>query len=94
MSIFLFTFFLMYFSRLVVFVSKRKHLLLILLSLESSVVSLFLGLFFVLRMVNYEFFFSIIFITIRVCEGALGLAILVLMIRVHRNDFILTFDSL
>nr|YP_006576065.1 NADH dehydrogenase subunit 4L [Naupactus xanthographus]ACZ58592.1 NADH dehydrogenase subunit 4L [Naupactus xanthographus] len=94
MSIYLLTFYFLYFSSLIVFASKRKHLLLMLLSLESSVVALFMGLFFMLSMVEYEFFFSMIFLTMSVCEGALGLSMLVLMIRVHGNDFILTFDSL
>nr|AYN50370.1 NADH dehydrogenase subunit 4L [Litostylus pudens] len=91
---YLLTFFFMYFSSLIVFASNRKHLLLMLLSLEASVVALFMGLFFVLSMVGYEYFFSMIFLTMSVCEGALGLAMLVLMIRVHGNDFILTFNSL
>lgn len=94
MSIYIVTFFIMYFSSILVFVSKRKHLLLILLRLESSVVALYVGLFFILGETNFEFFFSIIFLTIRVCEGALGLSLLVLIVRVHGNDFILSFDSL
>nr|AEP27507.1 NADH dehydrogenase subunit 4L [Barynotus obscurus] len=94
MSIYFFTFFLMYFSSILVFVSKRKHLLLMFLGLESSVVSLFIGIFYLLSSMDYEFFFSMIYLTVSVCEGALGLSLLVLMIRVHGNDYILSFDSL
>lgn len=94
MSIYMITFFIFYFSSILVFASKRKHLLLILLRLESSVVALYIGLFFILGQMDFEFFFSIIFLTMRVCEGALGLSLLVLIIRVHGNDFILSFDSL
>lgn len=84
----------MYISGLIVFSSKRKHLLLILLSLEFVILGLYFNIFLYLRIFNYEYFFSIIFLTIRVCEGALGLSILVLIIRTHGNDYILTFSSL
>nr|ARH54711.1 NADH dehydrogenase subunit 4L [Romualdius bifoveolatus] len=94
MSIYFLTFLFMYFSSILVFISKRKHLLLMLLSIESSVVALFVGLMYYLSSMNYEFFFSMIYLTMSVCEGALGLSLLVLMIRVHGNDFILSFDSL
>lgn len=83
-----------FFCGLLVFCSKRKHLLLILLSLEFIVLSLYFNIFIYLRIINYEYFFSIIFLTISVCEGVLGLSILVLIIRTHGNDYILTFSSL
>nr|AIW06299.1 NADH dehydrogenase subunit 4L [Curculionidae sp. MT-2014] len=94
MLIFSVTFFIMYFVSILVFTFKRKHMLLMLLSLESAVVALFLGLFLILQGSGNEFFFSMIFLTMSVCEGALGLSLLVLMIRVHGNDYILTFSSL
>lgn len=94
MLIYLYTFIFIYFSRITVFILKCKHLLLILLSLEISVVAIYIGLFCFLREINYEYFFSMVFLTMRVCEGALGLSLLVLIIRVHGNDFVLSFDSL
>nr|ATL23294.1 NADH dehydrogenase subunit 4L [Sympiezomias velatus] len=94
MSISFLTFLLMYFASFMVFTLKRKHLLLMLLSLEFSVISLYIGMFFLLSSMDYEFFFSMIYLTLSVCEGALGLSLLVLMIRVHSNDYILTFSSL
>nr|YP_010463405.1 NADH dehydrogenase subunit 4L [Cryptoperla kawasawai]UUK29381.1 NADH dehydrogenase subunit 4L [Cryptoperla kawasawai] len=77
-----------------VFVSKRKHLLLTLLSLEFIVLSLFFVLFMYLNFWSYELFFSMVFLTFSVCEGALGLSILVSMIRSHGNDFFQTFSIL
>nr|QHD47870.1 NADH dehydrogenase subunit 4L [Peltoperlopsis cebuano] len=77
-----------------VFVSKRKHLLLTLLSLEFIVLSLFLVLFVYLNGGMYELFFSMVFLTFSVCEGALGLSILVSMIRSHGNDYFQTFSIL
>nr|AXS65537.1 NADH dehydrogenase subunit 4L [Chrysomeloidea sp. 7 KM-2017] len=83
----------MFFSGLVVFASNRKHLLLMLLSLEFIVLSLYLNMFVYLSLLN-DFFFSVIFLTMSVCEGSLGLAILVMMIRSCGNDYVLTFSSL
>lgn len=76
------------------FVSNRKHLLSMLLCLEYIVLRLFLLLFIYLNILNYEFFFRIIFLTFRVCEGALGLSILVRMIRTHGNDYFQSFNIL
>nr|UFZ13800.1 NADH dehydrogenase subunit 4L [Anachauliodes laboissierei] len=77
-----------------VFVFKRKHLLLMLLSLEYMVVSLFFFLMWFLMIHEYEFYFSMIFLTFTVCEGALGLSILVSMIRTHGNDYFTSFNVL
>nr|YP_010398706.1 NADH dehydrogenase subunit 4L [Hylemya nigrimana]UQK95125.1 NADH dehydrogenase subunit 4L [Hylemya nigrimana] len=76
------------------FVSNRKHLLSMLLSLEYIVLSLFLLLFIYLNLLNYENFFSMMFLTFSVCEGALGLSILVSMIRTHGNDYFQSFNIL
>nr|ALG66373.1 NADH dehydrogenase subunit 4L [Kuwayamaea brachyptera] len=77
-----------------VFCSKRKHLLATLLSLEFIVLSLFAMLVFLLHYMSCELYFSMIFLTYAVCEGALGLSILVSMIRTHGNDFFQTFSVL
>nr|AYM85173.1 NADH dehydrogenase subunit 4L [Galerucella sp. EMHAU-15070821] len=76
------------------FVVNRKHLLMMLLSLEFIVVVLYLNLFFYLSLMAYEYFFSMVFLTMTVCEGALGLSILILMVRVHGNDYITSFSFL
>nr|UOU85327.1 NADH dehydrogenase subunit 4L [Cordilura albipes] len=76
------------------FISNRKHLLSMLLSLEYIVLSLFILLFIYLSMLNYENFFSMMFLTFTVCEGALGLSILVSMIRTHGNDYFQSFNIL
>nr|AXS66365.1 NADH dehydrogenase subunit 4L [Elateroidea sp. 1 KM-2017] len=90
MLIFLF----MYFIGLFVFTFKCKHLLLMLLSLEFVVISLYLGLFFCLFSFDYENYFSLIFLTMTVCEGSLGLSILVSMIRSYGNDYFQSFNIL
>nr|AFQ62395.1 NADH dehydrogenase subunit 4L [Kateretes pedicularius] len=94
MLIYLIIFSSMFFSGLVVFASNRKHLLLMLLSLEFIVLSLYINIFYFLSFMNFEYFFSMIFLTMSVCEGALGLSVLVSMIRTFGNDYILSFSSL
>lgn len=85
-----FVFFIGVFSFIFVF----KHLLNILLRLEFIVLSLFLLIFFYLNFFNYEIYFSIYFLTFSVCEGVLGLSILVSIIRTHGNDYFLSFSLL
>jgi len=84
----------LFFRGVIVFVSNRKHLLSTLLRLEFIVLGLFLFLFIYLNILNYEGFFRIIFLTFRVCEGALGLSILVSIIRTHGNDYFNRFSIL
>nr|AEW48781.1 NADH dehydrogenase subunit 4L [Locusta migratoria] len=92
MSMFgLFTCLSIYFSGVYVFCSKRKHLLVVLLSLEYIVLSLFMLIVLFLIDFDYDYFFPVIFLVFSVCEGALGLSILVSMIRSHGNDFFNSF---
>lgn len=84
----------LFFRGVFVYVSNRKHLLVTLLSLEFIVLRLFLILFLFLNKFNYEIYFSIIFLVFRVCEGALGLGILVSLIRTHGNDYFNSFTIL
>nr|YP_003856704.1 NADH dehydrogenase subunit 4L [Mekongiella xizangensis]ADK77645.1 NADH dehydrogenase subunit 4L [Mekongiella xizangensis] len=92
MSMFgLFTCLSIYFSGVYVFCSKRKHLLVVLLSLEYIVLSLFMLIVFFLLSLIMIIFFPVIFLVFSVCEGALGLSILVSMIRSHGNDFFNSF---
>nr|WGU15873.1 NADH dehydrogenase subunit 4L [Clephydroneura sp.] len=80
------------FVGVMVFISNRSHLLSMLLSLEFMVLGLFLGLIIFLSLMDYEMYFSMIFLTFSVCEGALGLSILVSMIRTHGNDYFNSFS--
>lgn len=84
----------LYFIGVLAFISSRKHLLSILLSLEFIVLSLYFFLFLYLNIFDFELYFSILFLTFRVCEGALGIGILVSIIRTHGNDYFNTFSIL
>lgn len=85
---------LMFLRGLLAFRIKRKHLLLILLRLEFVVLSVYLILFFYLSLIGNEYFFSMIFLTFSVCEGVLGLSVLVSLIRTHGNDYFQSFSIL
>lgn len=76
------------------FVSGRKHLLSTLLRLEFIVLCLFIILLIFLGLLSNETYFSILFLTFRVCEGALGVSILVSIIRTHGNDYFNSFSIL
>nr|UBU97825.1 NADH dehydrogenase subunit 4L [Teleogryllus emma] len=80
-----------YLSGLWVYCSKRKHLLIILLSLEYMVLFTFFMLLSWLGMLSYELFFSMIYLVFAVCEGSLGLGILISMVRSHGNDYFQSF---
>lgn len=79
---------------LIVFVSNRKHLLVTLISLEFIVLILYGVIFICLNIIGYEYYYRIVFLTFRVCEGSLGLSILVSLIRTHGNDYFQTFNIL
>nr|YP_002735014.1 NADH dehydrogenase subunit 4L [Hydaropsis longirostris]ABZ02033.1 NADH dehydrogenase subunit 4L [Hydaropsis longirostris]UPL65646.1 NADH dehydrogenase subunit 4L [Hydarella orientalis] len=84
----------MFFSGVVVFSSTRKHLLLTLFSLEFLVLVLFLLMNLVMIIFGFEMFFLLLFLIFTVCEGALGLGILVNMIRNHGNDLLSSLSVL
>nr|YP_004935393.1 NADH dehydrogenase subunit 4L [Fabriciana nerippe]AEB33705.1 NADH dehydrogenase subunit 4L [Fabriciana nerippe] len=75
-----------------IFVSKHKHLLITLMSLEFIVLSIFFLMMLYLMMINYNMYMLMVFLVFSVCEGALGLSILVSMIRTHGNDYFQSFN--
>nr|APT41562.1 NADH dehydrogenase subunit 4L [Trichophoromyia ininii] len=79
---------------MLVFVSSQKHLLSMLLSLEFIVLSLFIFLLLYLNLVDYESYFSMIFLTFCVCEGVLGLSVLIMLVRAHGNDYFQSINIL
>nr|WKU83769.1 NADH dehydrogenase subunit 4L [Argyra sp.] len=94
MTFYMMVFVFMFFMGALGFVLNRKHLLSMLLSLEYIVLSLFCLLIMYLLILGYQGFFSMVFLTFSVCEGALGLSILVSLIRTHGNDYFQSFSIL
>nr|YP_010417501.1 NADH dehydrogenase subunit 4L [Junonia erigone]USF17556.1 NADH dehydrogenase subunit 4L [Junonia erigone]USF17751.1 NADH dehydrogenase subunit 4L [Junonia orithya] len=84
--------FLMFLFGNMIFVSKHKHLLIVLLSLEFMVLSIFFFLMMYLMMLDYNMYMLMVFLVFSVCEGALGLSILVSMIRTHGNDYFQSYN--
>nr|WRO44724.1 NADH dehydrogenase subunit 4L [Cyrebion subrufolineatus] len=87
-------FFFMSLVSLIVLTLNAKHLLLMLMSLEFLVIYIYFGLYVMMIYMNYEYYFSMIFLTMSVCEGTLGLAILVSLIRSYGNDYFQSFNIL
>nr|YP_009742193.1 NADH dehydrogenase subunit 4L [Scolytus seulensis]QID77576.1 NADH dehydrogenase subunit 4L [Scolytus seulensis] len=90
----MYSFIFMFFLSLISYGVKPTHFLLMLMSLESSALSLYLMLFIYLLSFSVEFFMCMIFLTMIVCEGALGLSLLVMMVRVHGSGNLMSLDNL
>nr|QUE27238.1 NADH dehydrogenase subunit 4L [Actias dubernardi] len=86
--------FIMFIIGNLIFVSKNKHLLIVLLSLEFIVLSIFFFMLLLLSFIEYDLYMLMVFLIFSVCEGALGLSILVSMIRTHGNDYFQSFNLL
>nr|UUB71237.1 NADH dehydrogenase subunit 4L [Bombyx mori] len=89
-----FLFIYMFFVGNLIFVSKNKHLLVVLLSLEFIVLSIFFFFLVLLMFIDYDMYVLMVFLVFSVCEGSLGLSILVSMIRSHGNDYFQSFSML
>lgn len=76
----------------IIFVSKQKHLLIVLISLEFIVLRIFFFFLSYLIIIDYNIYILIVFLVFTVCEGALGLSILVSIIRTHGNDYFQSFN--
>lgn len=55
--------------------------------MEFIVLVLFIVIIFYLNLFEVELFFSILFLRFRVCEGVLGVSILIKMVRLNGNDY-------
>lgn len=62
--------------------------MLLLIRLEFIIISTFYNIFIILILVENNFYLIIIYLTIVVCEGALGLSLIVLIVRFYGNDYI------
>lgn len=68
---------------------ERGHLLIILLLLEGVILGLFSFLLFgVGSFILSNFYVSLVLIRLGACEAAVGLSLLVSLVRTHGNDFV------
>nr|WOW98979.1 NADH dehydrogenase subunit 4L [Cixiidae sp.] len=87
-----FFFFLLFMVGLLTLFMVRKHYLMSLLSLELIFLSVFLFMTLFLSNFNYEFFFCIMFLVVGVCDGVLGLSLLVYIVRKFGSDYVDSFS--
>nr|UPL65994.1 NADH dehydrogenase subunit 4L [Isometopus sp.] len=78
----------MFVSGLLVFCFMNKHILVSLLGLEYLVLSIFMFFIFFFVDLLGDYYMILLFLVFSVCEGVLGLSVLVMLIRSHGNDFI------
>nr|YP_010502871.1 NADH dehydrogenase subunit 4L [Doratura homophyla]UXD78635.1 NADH dehydrogenase subunit 4L [Doratura homophyla] len=84
----LYSFMYMYMCSLVSLLVIRNHIFLCLVSLEFIIVSLLLMFMYYLLMYGSGLYVMIILMVFFVCEGVLGLSVLVSMIRCYGNDYL------
>nr|WBV77014.1 NADH dehydrogenase subunit 4L [Phestilla sp. CUS-2023] len=72
----------------------NSRMLSILISLEGLMLSLLMFLFGSLIFLGQSSFYFLILLTFAACEAALGLSLLVSVLRLRGNDYINTFSSL
>nr|YP_011014832.1 NADH dehydrogenase subunit 4L [Gergithus frontilongus]WQB38513.1 NADH dehydrogenase subunit 4L [Gergithus frontilongus] len=77
-----------YFFGLIGLLFVRKHFLLSLLMLEFLVLSLFTFVFFFLGFIIYDYYFNFVFLVLGVCEGVLGLSLIVYISRKDSMDYL------
>nr|AZL93086.1 NADH dehydrogenase subunit 4L [Amblyjoppa sp. ZJUH_2016002] len=65
-----------------------KHLLLTVISLEFMMIFLVYNMFTILIIIQSSLYLMIMFLTVAVCEGALSLSLIVLLVRFYGNDYI------
>nr|YP_009424537.1 NADH dehydrogenase subunit 4L [Chlorotocus crassicornis]ASU92683.1 NADH dehydrogenase subunit 4L [Chlorotocus crassicornis] len=83
-----------FFCGVLAFISVRKHLLSTLLSLEFIMLSIFWFMSSVVVNLGGDCYFLLFFLTLAACEGALGLSLLVSIVRSHGNDNFSSFNTL
>lgn len=74
--------------------SYRKHLLNTLLRLEFIILGIFFFINNCISEIGREVYFVLFFLTLAACEGALGLSLLVSIVRRHGNDYFNRFRAL
>nr|QXU57636.1 NADH dehydrogenase subunit 4L [Cherax cartalacoolah] len=76
------------------FISSHKHLLNVLLGLEFVMLSGFGVMSVGMSGVGLESVFVMFFLVMAACEGALGLSLLISVVRSHGNDYFSSFSVL
>nr|YP_009773409.1 NADH dehydrogenase subunit 4L [Dendrochiton gothicus]QIZ12632.1 NADH dehydrogenase subunit 4L [Dendrochiton gothicus] len=75
-------------AALLTFCLQRKHLLNALLALEILMVSIFLLMISLSNLMSNEGLTIFVLLTLAASEASIGLAMLVILIRCHGNDYV------
>nr|WRK21397.1 NADH dehydrogenase subunit 4L [Acinopterus sp.] len=70
------------------FIFIRSHIFLCLISLEFLVLSNLLLYYLFFCVMSFDYYMLIYMMVFFVCEGVLGLSVLVSLIRCHSNDYL------
>nr|YP_009131674.1 NADH dehydrogenase subunit 4L [Micrura ignea]AJY78582.1 NADH dehydrogenase subunit 4L [Micrura ignea] len=76
------------FSSLVGLFLERGHLLMVLLFFETVMLGLFLFLVVSMDVLGFDSYLCLVLVSFAACEAAVGLSLLVSLIRSHGNDFV------
>nr|YP_010264228.1 NADH dehydrogenase subunit 4L [Ophrygonius sp.]UFK32145.1 NADH dehydrogenase subunit 4L [Ophrygonius sp.]UIN24740.1 NADH dehydrogenase subunit 4L [Ophrygonius sp.] len=90
----LFLIFSFLFICLFIMLFNKNHLLMMLMMFEMMVMYMYISLILFLSIYSSEFYFSMIYLVMVVCESALGLSLLVSLIRLYGNDLYQSFNML
>lgn len=82
----------MFISGIISLCINRKHLITTLLRLELIILRMFCSLSFIFSIKIYDLHILLIFLVFRVCEGVIGLSCLVILIRSHGNDKLISLS--
>nr|AUJ21242.1 NADH dehydrogenase subunit 4L [Hypselodoris bullocki] len=70
------------------------HILTLLISLEALMLSLLVFLFSFSMLFSSSFHVFLILLTFAACEAAMGLALLVSILRIRGNDYVMSLSTL
>lgn len=65
-----------------------KHLLLTIIRLEFIIIFIIFNIYNLILIIEINRYLIIIVLTVTVCEGALSLSLIVLIVRFYGNDYI------
>nr|SBT96174.1 ND4L [Hyalella lucifugax] len=74
------------------FISNHSHLLNSLLSLEMMSVTIYFLISVVFTSLGLELFYLLFFLVMIVCEGVLGLSLLISLVHSHGEDYFKLFN--
>nr|UZZ44139.1 NADH dehydrogenase subunit 4L [Marilia sp. XG-2021] len=69
-----------------------KYFMIMLLMMEFMMLNVFMIMFMYLLVMGFDLYFLMMFLVISVCEGVLGLSLLIYMIRFFGNDYYFIFN--